>query len=723
MGRHKMKKDRLDLGRELVRSEGNINLIRVIIFVLLGGLFVIKHWTPGYFTSPVYWVHIALLVVGFSYSTFVFLLSRKSELPVLVPYISVSLDVIMITMTLISAPFTAQTDFPDNRFITTSAIFSLYFLTIIFSALRQKPVITLLAALLSALLYGGAVLTSPFVQNDFHILANEIFKVAFLLITGLVATVSAKQLDNILTRARKNEQYLEESDRRLRSLGAKIPGAILQLLEYPQGSWQITYASEGIDELFELKNPEPLKDPHLLYEKLFPEDRERLISRMADKTIDNTTWTEEFQAYSASDGHHWIRFIVSSETTSQGGRIFHALLLNITARKHAELEVQKARSRAEASNEAKTNFLANMSHELRTPLNAILGVTELMRHSKLGEEAEGNLDIISHATENLLQIINDILDFSRLEAGKLRINKTYFDLRKILSDILDLFSPQAKYKGLFLHLIIEDKVPGLILGDMVRIRQIIVNLLSNALKFTSSGNIHLHASARLVSGREYTIELSVRDSGIGIHPQDTNLIFEKFTQADNSKTRVFGGTGLGLSISRNLALLMDGTVSVESILGEGSLFVFSFPSMAQPKMNARKETILSNSYPDLPAFRILLVEDNETNQDVQSRLLQKLGVIVDIASSGHEAIEKVKSNHYDLVFMDWQMPVMDGQETTRQIREFLQGRRFPIVALSGHALPGDRETLLASGFDDYLSKPVRLANFREILQKWCLSDS
>jgi PAS domain S-box-containing protein len=404
--------------------------------------------------------------------------------------------------------------------------------------------------------------------------------------------------------------------------------------------------------------------------------------------------------------------------------------LEAEIRQHQETEEQLNASKlaAEEANRAKSDFLANMSHEIRTPMNAILGLTQLTLESELNGEQEQHLSAVMSSATALLDILNDILDLSKIEAGKLGLEHTTFDLRTCMERALQVFALRTKEKGVELTCHIEPGVPDCAVGDAGRLRQIIVNILGNAIKFTEEGSIEVYV--RCLSQREERcdIEVTVRDTGIGVSVEQQKAIFAAFSQADSSTTRRFGGTGLGLSISSLLVSMMDGDIWLESEVGKGSTFYFTVNlGMADEiEQSAYREgdvqlvetaTATEGGAPSI--WRILLVEDNAFNQMATIGLLKKCGHSIDVASNGREALETLEENHYDVVLMDVQMPVMDGVETTRIIRhkEKDSGRHMPIVGLTANAMAGDRERYLATGMDAYTTKPVQSAKLLQALHE------
>ncbi len=450
--------------------------------------------------------------------------------------------------------------------------------------------------------------------------------------------------------------------------------------------------------------------------KKYPVTRETPIIFLTADTKDPKSIQRAFQA----GGSDYIPKPFSQE------ELLARVKIQIDLKKNKE-ELIKAKNAAEMAAHAKSVFLANMSHEIRTPMNGIIGMAELLKRTSLDDEQREYVDIISASGENLLTVINDILDFSKIEAGKIVLEKIPFSLMDEIKNVISILDFQAKKKGLLLLTDIDKDVPEYVKADPVRLKQVIINLVNNAIKFTESGGVTLNVSCQEVDNKKRIFLFKVIDTGIGISKEGLKQLFKSFSQVDISITRKYGGTGLGLAISKNLVELMGGEIGVESEEGKGSTFWFTaeLETLSAEEVKQVEENKEEEGQPKdnkVRSLNILLAEDNLINQKVALAHLKKFGHNVTIANNGIEAVDFFSKNKYDLILMDIQMPEMDGLVATHLIRAYekenISQERTPIIAMTANVMSEDIKKYYNQGMDDFIGKPFKVEDLKELFKKY-----
>ena len=415
-----------------------------------------------------------------------------------------------------------------------------------------------------------------------------------------------------------------------------------------------------------------------------------------------------------------IKFM--SQARNESEDLNEELSTEIEQRKRVEKELQKAKEVAEAASKTKSEFLANMSHEIRTPMNGILGTLQLLQGSELTASQREYVGIAYNSGESLLSLLNDILDFSKIEAGKLKLEYIPFDLKSLTRELTVLLQQRAEEREVELAVEFDNDIPPVIKGDSVRIRQILTNLMTNAIKFTEKGKVTVKAIMLEKAEKTVRIRLEINDTGIGIAEETQRKLFNSFTQADGSTTRKYGGTGLGLAIVRQLVTLMRGRLGVDSEEGKGSCFwaEITFEISDVNEIENPQQPVVERV--ELLEGKVLLVEDNPVNQIIAKKMLEKVGLEYEAVDNGEKAVKRLKQPHeFKLVLMDCQMPVMDGYAATQALREHeedTETEHLPVIAMTANAMEGDKDKCLASGMDDYISKPVNQQALKDTLAKW-----
>jgi len=567
-----------------------------------------------------------------------------------------------------------------------------------------------------------------------------------------------QELRDQIAERKQAEAALRESELRFRQLAENISEVFW--VSSPTCE-ELFYVSPAYEQIWGWSRHTIYEDPKQWFNNILEEDRPPVAQALLELS-QGTNYDLEYRIRHQNGSIRWIRdrrFAIRGED-KQVVRTC-GVAEDITQRKNLETEMAKARDAALAAARMKSEFLANMSHEIRTPMNGVIGMTGLLLETELDLRQRDYAETICSSAHSLLSILNDILDFSKIEAGKLEFENLEFVLDEVIDGTLGVLVPEARAKGLELRSEIDPKVCTGLCGDPGRLRQVLTNLLNNAVKFTEQGEVVLRifsqeeppsgvSSIEGISDNKTTLRFEVKDTGIGLSEDARGRIFEAFNQADQSTTRRYGGTGLGLTISRQLVKMMQGEIGVESQPGKGSIFWFTArfekhaggkatPAKLKPLPTKRvpladnnaidcqipkAKNHLSSKAPPHPIHdaRILVAEDNKVNQHVMLLLLEDLGYTADMVANGKEALAALKHHSYDIILMDCQMPEMDGYEASRTIRrEFDRPPR--IIAMTAHALRGDREKCLAAGMDDYLSKPIIAKELEAALKRWAPTRS
>ncbi|MEM9082003.1 MAG: response regulator [Planctomycetota bacterium] len=536
-------------------------------------------------------------------------------------------------------------------------------------------------------------------------------------LSAIVCTVSD------ITERFEAENRLQKSFWKLEKVTSYVPGMVYLYREDPDGSSRFPYASEGITDIYGFSPAEVRQDASCVWERIHPDDLEAVVDsvRVSRETLE--PWHCRYRYKADATNTRWIEGQANPERQPDGSTEWYGYIHDVTAQVELENSLKQAQEEADSANRAKSEFLANMSHEIRTPMTAILGYAELMHDEEFTpDELHAHTQTIRNNAQHLLAIINDILDMSKIESGKMNVELIKTSTTDLVSGTIELLTPRAEARGITLEAEYATPMPDCIISDPTRLRQILVNLVGNAVKFTEQGSIRVVIAHH---PEQQQISFAVHDTGIGMNQQQLERVrsFSAFSQADTSVTRRFGGTGLGLRISQSLAVMLGGNIQIDSETNVGSTFTLTIDTGDTSKCElipsqqsnsapaATGKSLGDTTIVELPAhplesIRILLAEDGIDNQRLIKHHLTKAGAQVDVADNGKIAIEFVENpeKEFDLILMDMQMPELDGYAATSELRN--RGFDLPIAALTAHAMAGDRQRCLDAGCDEYLTKPI-----------------
>ncbi len=559
-----------------------------------------------------------------------------------------------------------------------------------------------------------------------------------LLVATCIFTVLSRGIRREMLARHDAEHAFVAAERKLLDITDSVPGAIYQLRSYPDGSHRFEFLSNGVKQLRGVDREAALRDFSVMWDTVLDDDKPAM-SAMITEAVQSRGLTQfDFRVKHPNGVLKWLRAYASLRKEPDGSVLWNGYWADITKQKRLEEALQKAKEAADSANRAKSTFLATMSHEIRTPMNGVLGMIELLSLTKLDAEQRTTLEIVHESGKSLLRIIDDILDFSKIEAGKLEVRPEVASIKDVIEGVFNIYSGNASSKGLLLKPVVDPHISPAVWVDPLRLRQILNNFVSNAIKFTAKGTIEIRAELIERVDAEDRVRLSVKDTGIGISAENQQQLFQPFSQAEGDTTRRYGGTGLGLSICQRLAGLMGGSVEMVSELGKGTTMILTLSlPIADPKDLRKTEPegtrdLLSDTArmrrmaPSVAQAQtegtlVLLVDDHPTNRLLLARQVKMLGYAAHSAEDGVDALDKWQSGRFGIVITDCNMPKMDGYELAREIRRIESvggGKRTPIIACTANALGGEAEICFAAGMDDYLAKPVELTQLLKKLDQW-----
>ncbi len=526
---------------------------------------------------------------------------------------------------------------------------------------------------------------------------------------------------------RREEEHLEETVRirtaelqqaehRLREVTDRIPGAVYQFVRKVDGSFAFEFCSEGMETMVGVRSEDAVRDVNTVWAVIHPDDLAELVVKANRSAETLTRYVQDLRIQQPDGRRWWIRAESEPQRRPDGSMLWNGNIMDITERKQLEEELAVAKSAAEAANQAKSAFLANMSHEIRTPMNAILGFSQLMlRDPALTDAQHQHLETINRSGEHLLALINDILEMSKIEAGRVRLQRSNFDLHALLGDVERMFRLRTDARGLELSVERTGVVPRFVRADEARLRQILINLVGNAVKFTEKGWIAVRLDASPTSDRSVRLHGEVEDTGPGIAAEELPRLFREFEQTETG-LRAGSGTGLGLALSREFARLMGGDMIVESEVGQGTIFRFEVvaelvESTEVPRPADQRRVL--RLQPAFTGLRVLIADDTLENRNYLEQLLQPLGFNTRAVADGAQAVDVFTSWHPQIVLIDLRMPVLGGHEAIRRMRALEPDRRTPIVAVTASAFEENRREVIEAGGDDFLGKPFREADLFE----------